>query len=141
MKRIKVGKIGKEIIAGNNYGEHEIWKDTCYDLQSIIDEKQDKCYFSEHQNKENNKYWFVEVKNFGWKKISGHKCIIGNKAEDILSILPDTECDFKIHNCGKGIAIQNFHHDSNTGSEWYTVTPISKYTYNRYIRNGGKFEQ
>lgn len=38
-------------------------------------------------------------------------------------ILPNTECMFRVFiDDDKTIRIQNFHHDSPTGNEWYTIT-------------------
>jgi hypothetical protein len=76
--------------------------------------------------------WRAEVQNFGWRKSWGEKYIRAKNGKDLLSaILPKTDCSFKVHNYGKGIAIQNHHHDSPTGDEWYYIMPTSEIVYRR----------
>ncbi|MBU2571578.1 MAG: hypothetical protein KJ725_16440 [Gammaproteobacteria bacterium] len=41
----------------------------------------------------------------------------------LANILPKTDCTFKVFLEQNIIRIQNFHHDSPTGNEWYTVRP------------------
>ena len=69
--------------------------------------------------------WSAEVKNFGWRNIDGQiqKFETLDGAEFLRTILPQTDCHFKIFRYGKGLAIQNYHHDSPTGNEWYYVLP------------------
>ena len=68
--------------------------------------------------------WLAEVKNFGWQARSGHKHFQAQKGRELLSaVLPETECSFKIFRYGRGLAIQNSHHDSPMGNEWYYITP------------------
>lgn len=43
----------------------------------------------------------------------------------------DCDCTFSIYNYGRGLAIQNFHHDSPMG-EWYYILPCSEKTYEQY---------
>lgn len=78
-------------------------------------------------------YWFATVSDFGWRKLSGHKLFRAADGRELLAaILPRTECSFKIHRCGRrGLAIQNSHHDSPCGTEWYYLLPISGTTYHR----------
>lgn len=82
-----------------------------------------------------SEFWFAEVNNFGWRSISGIAYFRASKLTDILSsILPKTECTFNIYNYGKdGLAIQNYHHDSCTGNEWYYIKPISETTYRKKV--------
>jgi len=71
-----------------------------------------------------NKPWFAKVKNFGWRKQDGEKTFVATNAKDFLrKILPETECSFYVYDKKDHIAINNFHHDSPTGSEWYYITP------------------
>jgi hypothetical protein len=70
--------------------------------------------------------WFATVENFGWQAKSGYLTFEATKGDRLLSrILPNTENHFKIFVEGKGFGrhfrIQNFHHDSPVGNEWYTV--------------------
>lgn len=75
--------------------------------------------------------WKGEVKNFGWMKRDGHKEFIAQTGQTFLSqLLPKADCRFKIYRWGnskyrRGFAIQNFHHDSPMGEEWYFVLPCS----------------
>ena len=77
----------------------------------------------------NNKHggWVAEVKNFGWRSLNGHKYFQATNGRELLqAILPKTECTFKIYKYGKGVAIQNSHHDSPCGNEWYRIKPCKK---------------
>lgn len=70
--------------------------------------------------------WHATVENFGWQKLSGYTNIKTNDGQKFLSkLLPKTDCSFKVFVEGKGfgryIKIQNFHHDSPVGNEWYTI--------------------
>ena len=77
-------------------------------------------------------FWYVEVKNFGWMKQDAHKYLFADDGLKVIhGVLPDTDNHFKVYNWGKGLAIQNFHHDSPTGLEWYYLKPISEQTYDR----------
>jgi hypothetical protein len=75
-------------------------------------------------------YWYAEVSNFGWRGQSGSAWIDAEGANDLLyKILPKTENHFNIYKYTlygrKGFAIQNFHHDSPMGKEWYYVIPLT----------------
>ena len=69
-----------------------------------------------------------KVECFGWRGCDGFQETFGfnNGHEFLNKILPDGECTFKIHErkdstYGHHLAIQNFHHDSPVGKEWYYV--------------------
>jgi hypothetical protein len=69
-------------------------------------------------------HWHVEVRNFGWRKQSGYKDFHAEDGKSFLrEILPNTDCSFRIFIHNREIEIQNFHHDSPWGDEWYTVLP------------------
>jgi len=70
--------------------------------------------------------WIVEVNGFGWRNLDGHKKVTAETGEELLrEILPRCECTFKIFNDGcTGLKVQNFHHDSPTGNEWYYIRPM-----------------
>ncbi len=71
--------------------------------------------------------WYVEVRNFGWRKQSGYKEFMAVDGKAFLrEILPDTDCMFRIYFHNREIQIQNFHHDSPTGDEWYSVLPVGE---------------
>lgn len=78
-------------------------------------------------------HWFATVRNFGWRKLSGHKLFRAADGRGLLAaILPRTECSFRVHRCGRrGLAIQNSHHDSPCGAEWYHLLPVSATMYYR----------
>ena len=72
-------------------------------------------------------YWYCEVESFGWRKQSGHAYLEFSTAREMLSkVLPKTDCSFNIFRQKNNIKIQNYHHDSQTGSEWYELTKISQ---------------
>ena len=82
-------------------------------------------YLTEILNEINpDKIWYAEVKNFGWRGSDGHKTFTAIDGKSFLQeILPKTECHFKIFRDGDNLKIQNFHHDSPCGGEWYTIYP------------------
>ena len=77
------------------------------------------------QTKGNNGYdWKAEVMNFGWDNRSGWKEFHAENGQKLLEeVLPRTQCTFKIFVKDREIQIQNFHHDSPTGNEWYSIKP------------------
>jgi hypothetical protein len=74
------------------------------------------------------RYWKVSVKNFGWRSLDGKKIFHAETSKEFLgAILPNCDCHFNIYKNGKHeIAIQNYHHDSPTGNEWYYIYPITE---------------
>jgi len=87
-------------------------------------------WLSEIMGKKNKgECWKANVTGFGWLNQSGVKFFRAKNGRDFLrEILPDTDCTFHIHNFGRGLAIQNFHHDSPCGNEWYYILPCSEKT-------------
>lgn len=85
-------------------------------------------------------YWWVEVTSFGWQALSGHQEFTAEDGQTFLQkLLPQTDCHFKIYYDDdmdipnwlsenvkklKGLRIQNFHHDSPTGREWYYALDV-----------------
>lgn len=73
--------------------------------------------------------WNARVSNFGWRKMSGTtgEFTCDNGEALLQKILPKADCTFYIHeyeeNGKEGFAIQNYHHDSPTGDEWYYILP------------------
>lgn len=66
--------------------------------------------------------WIAEVENFGWRSQSGKADFRAFKGDELLQhVLPKTDNHFKIFKRGKTLRIQNYHHDSPMGKEWYTV--------------------
>lgn len=75
-------------------------------------------------------FWFGTVKNFGWMNRSGTTYFIAETGIELLgAVLPKTNCSFKIFQEDGVLKIQNWHHDSPTGNEWYVLKPI---TYKEY---------
>jgi len=72
-------------------------------------------------------YWIASVENFGWSNRSGQALIDADTGAELLQkVLPKTENHFKIFKSGKTLRIQNYHHDSPVGNEWYSVRPATK---------------
>lgn len=67
--------------------------------------------------------WHAEVKNFGWRGQNGWNEFDAGDAKTFLrKILPATECTFRIFiDPDNTLRIQNFHHDSPCGNEWYYI--------------------
>jgi hypothetical protein len=70
--------------------------------------------------------WWAKVENFGWRSMSGFKAFTAESGEEFLrEILPDTDCQFRIYDYEfdgrKGFKVQNYHHDSPVGNEWYYI--------------------
>ncbi len=79
----------------------------------------------------NNTYkdrWKVQVNNFGWRSLNGEAEIRAETGRELLEkVLPKTDCTFNIFKHGRnGLKIQNFHHDSPMGNEWYYITPMTR---------------
>ena len=108
--------------------EEQGWTMACEDQFLLDDEWENLLYcLTEKLNEINPEgYWHGEVENFGWRKASGHKDFKADTARTFLAaILPQTDCTFHVYidesHPFKEIKIQNFHHDSPMGNEWYTI--------------------
>lgn len=87
-------------------------------------------------------YWWVKVENFEWQSLHGKKAFFANTGQKFLQeLLPKTECHFKIYldesvlgwatdenKKMKGLRIQNYHHDSPMGNEWYYALDVGDLT-------------
>lgn len=91
-------------------------------------------YLTEIMQKKNpNGYWKAKMENFGWRSLDGLKYLKATTGKELVQkVLPNTNCTFKVFNFGKGLCIQNWHHDSPMGNEHYYLMPIS---YNIYEKN------
>ena len=79
-----------------------------------------------------NGYWKAEVENSGWRKLNGYAYFQANTGKSFLhNLLPKTECHFKIFKQGNTLKVQNYHHDSPMGDEWYTLKSITEKQYNK----------
>src|SRR6266852_820689 len=106
-------EIEQEIYADQDFW-HSLWEDFTECLTSILDRKNP------------GGYWKAQVRNLGWRNLDGVKFLqAGDGASFLREILPQTDCHFYIFNYGNGLAIQNFHHDSPVGNEWYYVVPTT----------------
>ena len=115
--------------------EERVFKDLCEDCGYWNMEWE---YLTEHlteviQKKNSDGYWHAQVENFGWRSLSGEKYFYADKGSDFLQeILPKTDNHFKIYNWGRGIAINNAHHDSPVWKEWYYIKPVAQSTYEKH---------
>ncbi len=110
-------KVGKLILEGTNCCEDYEWEDLNYMVPGT---------------KFKTGHFYCEVNGFGWRSLDGEKyCKADNMVKLLCEVLPKTECNFKIYNYGRGLAINNTHHDSATGAEWYYIKPITEGSYNR----------
>lgn len=103
------------IVDGSNSCEDWEWDDLCMEISTAMHD---------------NKYWKGKMVNFGWRGVSGEKYFIADSGLKLLQeILPKTDCSFKVYKKGKGLAINNAHHDSPMWREWYYIMPVSEDTY------------
>jgi hypothetical protein len=80
-----------------------------------------------------NGFWYCTVKNFGWRKTSGEAYLQFTNGRDfVIKVLPKTNCSFNIFREENKLKIQNYHHDSPTGDEWYELAPITEEKYNHF---------
>jgi len=108
--------------------ENDVYGDS--ELLNLHLEGFHECLTEIIKGKNRDGFWKAEVHNFGWRNINGVKTIKAENSEELIrQILPDTDCTFKVFDHDDGLAIQNFHHDSPTGNEWYYLTPISEDIY------------
>lgn len=114
--------ISERDIRNELWDDSIFWMDTYeYFYESLTDILRQK------QKRYANKDWYVSMHNFGWRGIDGYKILTADTGEDFLmGILPKCECTFHIYNHGRGgLSINNFHHDSPTGAEWYYANLLS----------------
>jgi hypothetical protein len=89
-----------------------------FEWESLCDQ------LTEFMSANQNGGWKAVVEGFGWQGIGGMKTFTATTGKDLLhAILPKTDCTFKIYRHGRGLAINNCHHDSPTGKEWYYIQP------------------
>jgi len=89
------------------------------------------------QRKNPKGYWRAAMENFGWRGTDGHNYLQAVDGTELLQgILPKTDCTFRIFNFGRGLAVQNFHHDSPVGKEWYYLKPMGERTFGKEYKHG-----
>ena len=83
-------------------------------------------------------WFFCKVEGFGWRGTSGIKVFKADNAKEILrQILPKTDNSsklYKIQSKAYFFALQNFHHDSATGREWYYLREATEQEIEDYGR-------
>jgi hypothetical protein len=107
---------------GETFEEDLYWEWICMaeELQNKMEELDDK----------GEMIWGARVENFGWRKLNGLSGPINLRKEDapglelLKRVLPRTDCRFTIYTDGKALYLNNFHHDSPTGREWYAIVPM-----------------
>lgn len=71
------------------------------------------------------KLWRVNMRGFGWMKEDADGTVQADTGVELLrKILPNTDCSFRIYKEGRGIKINNAHHDAPMGGEMYYITPF-----------------
>lgn len=120
-------EVQEDVLSDSEYFT-ELWKDMVNELSEVMD------------SINNGVHWTANVSNFGWRGVSGDKDFSASNGTELLrEILPKTDCTFFIHlycpdggqgsllNKPKiGLAIQNYHHDSPVGAEWYYIFPYEQ---------------
>lgn len=111
---------------GTNYCDEWDWEN----LIDIISQEMAACVNYTDEIGE----WFIEVQNFGWQNTNGVQYINTMRGDELLkAILPNTECTFNIYRNEHILKLQNFHHDSCTGREWYHIYPCFHLDYTSFI--------
>lgn len=96
------------------------WEYLCEALTELMKKISYRNYYDHY-------YWYAEVVNFGWRSQSGDNYFKAETGEELLrAILPKTNCTFRIYRESNRLSIQNFHHDSPVGKEWYHVRAMDK---------------
>jgi len=103
-------------------GEDDVdwmWDDFVENLTYVMKKKNYRNYYKDK--------WMADVRGFGWRCLDGYKRVTAETGKELLrEILPKCDCTFKIFDDGRtGLKIQNFHHDSPTGNEWYYIRPMT----------------
>jgi len=126
--------ISEQAIREDIWDDSMFWHETADDYFNALTE-----YMRDKQKLYANKEWLVEVRNFGWRSSNGFKIVEAETGDMLLGgILPNCQCTTRIFNNGRGgFKIQNFHHDSPTGNEWYIVTLMNKKEWREFHKNGG----
>ena len=105
-------KTGKLITEYDNCGEAAEWESAMWSIDSVVKR-------NSHQG------WHATVNNFGWRRLNGTKDFRAGTAADLMgAILPNCSCSGTVYRYGRnGLAVNNYHHDSPSGDEWYYVVP------------------
>lgn len=123
-----------QAMANRTIGKYIANWNGCDETDELIDDEYEMfCESIESfENRNKSGYWKVEVENFGWNKRSGYMYVNAESMVELINrSLPDTENTFNVFHYKNGYAIQNYHHDSCTGKEFYYMVPCSESTYYR----------
>lgn len=107
--------------------DDQAFHDACEDSDLIQFEYDDLCdCLTDLMNKlQDGHQWAARVADFGWQGLSGSRIFSAETGRKLLdAILPQTECTFNIFVDDDHLSIQNFHHDSPVGREWYYIYPL-----------------
>lgn len=114
--------------------EELIYADEQFILELAWESEMD--YLSEYLDKINpDGYWVASIENFGWRSTSGYSYIRTDEGKEcsaiqlLRKVLPDTDNHFYVYKHKRGIKINNYHHDSPSGREWYYLIPIKSSTF------------
>lgn len=94
-------------------------------------------------DQEETAVWHSKVLNFGWRGVDGYSKVIKLSELDdagtlLSSVLPHTQCHFRVYKDGEALYINNAHHDSPVWKEWYILVPLgatASYQTDRLIGN------
>jgi len=111
--------------------EEQVQEDVYHDYDSITcayEQFIEDLTYNILQERNPNGFWYVKVRNFGWRCVDGYSFLqIKTGTELVQKVLPNCDCSFKIFADGdKNLKIQNFHHDSPVGNEWYYLQVITE---------------
>ena len=106
----------------------ELYRFAAEDPDLFAREWNDLCaYLTELMQRNPHNDWRTEVHHFGWRSLNGYKIFSATTGKDLLrQVLPDTDCTFRVYRYGKGLAINNAHHDSPYWAEWYYILPYKE---------------
>lgn len=105
--------------------DDQLFQMACEDPDLLDWNWQDLCdYLTELMARNRHGGWRAVINNFGWRSLNGSKLFRATNGKQLLSeVLPKTDCTFRVYTYGRGMAINNAHHDSPTWNEWYYITP------------------
>jgi len=82
-------------------------------------------------------FWNVQASGMGWRSTSGEAQVRASTGAELLQkILPHTDCHFRIFRQHNTLRLQNYHHDSPVGNEWYTITAMNSKAVDQGYKEG-----
>jgi hypothetical protein len=111
----KLEQVLREKAYEDQDGHQWAWESFCEDLTNLM----------ETVNPGEPKVWRVNMRGFGWMKEDSDGTVTANDGEELRQkVLPNTDCHFRVYKEGRGIKINNSHHDAPMGGEVYYLTPF-----------------